>query len=343
MPVGETVDLKGAWLLPGFVDQHCHGGGQGDFFSLAQGDPERGARMHLEHGTTSLMASLVTATTVDLLAQIDRLSPLVDDGTFVGIHLEGPWISPHQCGAHDASLLRAPDISELETLFDAGAGRVMMVTIAPELPGAIEAIEYMVGRGVVAAVGHTEADYETTLLAIDAGATVATHLLNRMPPVGKREPGPVVALLEDPRVVVEIIADGVHVHPAVFRLFANASGPDRVAIVTDAMGAAGASDGSYLIGALDVDVRGGVARLASSGALAGSTLTMDRGLRLALSAGIPVEQAAALVAANPARAMGLDDRGELTSGKRADLVVLDDHMNVTDVMRGGEWVVGPRA
>lgn len=336
---GDTTDLGGALIVPGFVDQHCHGGNLGDFFTADETAARTGAAFHTNRGTTTLLASLVTASPEALRAQVVALLPLVADGTFAGIHLEGPWISASQCGAHDAEQLRAPDIHEIQALLAFAEGAIRMVTLAPELPGARNTIEVLVANDVVVAIGHTAADYDTTVAAIDAGATVATHLFNAMPDVRKREPGPVVALLNDPRVVVEIIADGVHVHPAVVEMVASAVGPRRLAAITDATGAAGSSDGQYLIGGLPVMVSGGIARLADSGALAGSTLTMDAAFRaVAKACGGDVVAASAMCSATPARALGLTDRGSIAVGQRADLVVLDSRLEVTRVMRGGAWL-----
>ncbi|MFC7766269.1 N-acetylglucosamine-6-phosphate deacetylase [Leucobacter soli] len=201
-----------------------------------------------------------------------------------GIHLEGPWLSPVRAGAHAPGLLRHPDPRELDALLAAGRGRIRMVTIAPELPGALDAIRRIVDAGAVAAIGHTDADYETTRRAIDAGARVATHLFNAMRPLHHREPGPTLALMEDPRVSVELIADGVHLHPALVDGVRDAVGPDRVLLVTDAMDAAGYADGDYRLGELDVEVRGGIARLAGSDTIAGSTATMDAMFRAAAGA-----------------------------------------------------------
>lgn len=349
VPGGDVEDLGAVVVLAGFVDQHCHGGGRGDFFAADPGQIQVAADTHLRHGTTTIIASLVTATTAELLDQIAVLRPMAGQEVVAGIHLEGPWISPAECGAHDVTLLRPPDPSEVAALLAAGGGAVRMVTLAPELPGGLAAIRQVVAAGAVAAIGHTAADFETTVAAIDAGATVATHLLNRMPVLHKREPGPVLALMRDRRVTCELIIDGVHLHPGIVEFVIDHVGPDRVAAVTDAMAAAGAGDGRYQIGHLEVDVADGVARLADDGdgagpeaavaALAGSVLTADKTLRILVSAcGQDLVAASQMLSATPARAMGFTDRGHIAVGQRADLVVLDDGLQVTRVMRAGDWI-----
>ncbi len=335
-------DLRGRALIPGFVDQHCHGGGGNTFVTTDAAEAFRAAELHLQHGTTSIMGSLVTGTREALIDQIRTLSPLVDQDVLMGIHLEGPWLSKLHCGAHAVDQLRPPESGEVGELLAVGGGRIKMVTIAPELPGAIPAIHQILRADAVAAIGHTDADYEIARTAIEAGATVATHLSNAMRPLHHRDPGAIGALMEDPRVTVELIADGVHVHPAVLRLVYNEAGINRVALVTDAMGAAGAPDGRYLLGELEVDVVDGTARLVEGGAIAGSTLTLDRAMRfVVLGGGIPLEDAVAMLSTNPARAMGLTDRGVIAPGKRADLLVLSPRLEVESVMRRGDWVHGP--
>jgi N-acetylglucosamine-6-phosphate deacetylase len=220
-----------------------------------------------------------------------------------------------------------------------------MVTLAPERDGALAAIERIVGRGVVAAVGHTEATYQQTREAIAAGATVGTHLFNAMRPINTREPGPVVALIEDSRVTVEVITDGVHVDPALYRHVAHSVGPDRVSLITDAMAATGMADGAYHLGPIQVDVVGGVARVAGTDTIAGSTATMDRVFRFAVAhSGLPRDEALMLAvrqaSINPARALGLPSAG-LVPGAAADLVVLDSELAVTGVLHRGTWVVDP--
>jgi N-acetylglucosamine-6-phosphate deacetylase len=270
------------------------------------------------------------------------LAEQVRKGWVAGIHLEGPWLAPGRRGAHEPSALRDPDPAEVDRLLAAGDETIRMVTLAPELEGAQEAIRRVVAGGAVAAVGHTDATYQQTRAAIEAGATVATHLFNAMRPVHHREPGPVIALLEDPGVTVELVGDGVHVHPALARHVWAAAGADRVALVTDAMAAAGMPDGAYRLGALPVEVVDGVARVAGTDTIAGSTATMDRLFRFAV-AHSDLDPDQALLAAvrqtsvTPARALGLGVR-ELAAGTVADLVVLDETRTVTRVMRRGTWV-----
>jgi N-acetylglucosamine-6-phosphate deacetylase len=334
-PSGECV--RADTLMPGFVDMHCHGGGGSSFTSADPDEIARAAATHRAHGTTTMHASLVSAAYDDLIDQIRALAPFVDDGTLHGIHLEGPWISPSYCGAHDPLTLRAPDPDEVARVLDAGEGRIRMVTLAPELPGALESIRVIVDRGAIAAVGHTAADSDVARAAVDAGATVATHLFNAMPPLLHRDAGPVGVLLADPRVTCEVIGDGVHLEPEVVALALSAS-EGRGALITDAMSAAGAGDGEYRIGTLDVVVRDGVARLRDGRSLAGSTLLMDSALRRAVRlADRSLAQASRAASLAPARAMGLTDRGLLAVGHRADVVALDADLQVMRVLRGGAW------
>ncbi|MGW0788417.1 N-acetylglucosamine-6-phosphate deacetylase [Streptomyces sp. NPDC002911] len=338
-----TVDLSGHWLVPGFVDVHNHGGGGASFATGTAEDVLTGARTHREHGTTTVVASTVTGEMDFLARQAGLLSELVEQGELAGIHFEGPFISPCRKGAHSEGLLRDPDPAEVRKLLDAARGTAKMVTLATELPGGIESVRLLAEHGVIAAVGHTDATYEQTVEAIDAGATVATHLFNAMPALGHRAPGPIAALLEDERVTVELINDGTHLHPAALELAYHHAGAGRVALITDAMDAAGANDGFYELGPLAVEVKDGVARLVEGGSIAGSTLTLDTAFRRAVTVDrIPVEDVVRSISANPARLLGLYDRvGSLEPGKDADLVVLDADFVLKGVMRRGEWIVGP--
>ena len=321
---------------------HVHGGGGGAFPEATTAATRATIDLHRQHGTTSMVASLVTAQPGRVAAPGSVLAEQVQDGELAGLHLEGPWLSSRRCGAHEPSALRDPEPAELQAVLDAGRGTIRMVTLAPERAGGIAAIRRLVAAGVVAAVGHTDATYDQVRTAIDAGATVGTHLFNAMRPVHHREPGPVMALLEDPRVTVELITDGVHLHPALYRDVTHSVGADRVALVTDAMAAAGMADGAYVLGSLEVTVADGVARVAGTETIAGSTATMDQIFRYAvLNSGRPRDEA--LVTAvrqtsvNPTRALGLAPGG-LTAGSAADLVVLDDDLAVTGVLFRGEWL-----
>jgi N-acetylglucosamine-6-phosphate deacetylase len=232
--------------------------------------------------------------------------------------------------------MRDPDAAEIDALLGAGAGTIRMVTLAPELPGAHAAIRRFVDAGVVVAVGHTDATYEQTGDAIALGATVGTHLFNAMPPLHHREPGPALALLRDPRVTVELIVDGVHLHPDVAKAVIASAGADRVAMITDAIAAAGRTDGEFRLGAVSIELIAGVARVRGTTTIAGSTATMDRLFRTA-HADAGLAAAVQMTAATPARALGLQDVGALSVGYDANLVVLDDRLGVSDVMVRGAW------
>lgn len=333
------ADVEAAVLSPGFVDVHCHGGGGGTFTSDDPADHERVVQAHRRDGTTTLLASLVTDDLAALETQVSGLAALVAAGEIAGIHLEGPWLSPARRGAHDAQHLATPSPDAVDRLLGAGRGTVRMVTLAPELPGGADAIRRLTGAGVVAAIGHTDADAATVTAAVDAGASVATHLFNAMPPVHHREPGPVPALLGDERVTVELIADGHHLHPQVLALAAR-SALGGWMLVTDAMAGALAPDGDYQLGPQHVAVQDGIART-DDGAIAGSTLSLAAAVRTAVGAGIPPAEALRAATAVPARTLRLDGVGVLEPGALADLALLDADLTVTGVLRHGAWAVAP--
>lgn len=333
-----TADVTGAVLVPGFVDLHCHGGAGADF---AEARPDRVATAvaaHRARGTTTMLASLVSAPVQTLCDQLRALAEPVAEGLLAGVHLEGPFLAETRRGAHDPTVLRDPSPEAVRALLDAGGSALRMLTLAPERPGALAAIEEASLRGVLVAVGHTDATEAQTRAAITAGARVGTHLFNGMRPLHHREPGPVGALLDDHRLTVELICDGAHLAPTTVRLAARLAGPGRTVLVTDAMSAAGLGDGDYQLGGLAVTVRDGQPRLAD-GALAGSVLTMDRAFANAVDAGLSLTDAVAASATTPARLLGLDDQvGALRAGLRADAVLLDEQLVPRRVLRRGQCV-----
>jgi N-acetylglucosamine-6-phosphate deacetylase len=337
-PHDDAVDLGGRWLLPGFIDLHMHGGSGADV-ARSPDDIAAAAAFHRTHGTTRTLISLVTAPPETLVRQLAWVADLADEpaARVVGAHLEGPFLSRVRCGAQNPAHLRAPDRGLLARLITAGHGSVRTMTLAPELPGALELIADLKAAGVVAALGHSDAGWAEAGAAIAAGATLATHLFNGMRPLHHREPGIIGAAL-GARLACEVINDGVHVHPSIPALVERAT--SNLVLVTDAIEAAGRGDGEYELGGQRVLVHDGQARLADSGSLAGSTLTMDDAVRRAVrDGGLTIEQAAAAAAGNPARVLGLDDRcGRIAPGLDADLVVLDDELRVDRVMVGGAWV-----
>lgn len=334
----DAVDLGGAFLAPGFIDLHGHGGGGASYDDGA--DAIRSARAtHLAHGTTRAVISLVTASIADLAARVAVVAELAaHDETILGSHLEGPFLDPGHKGAHTEGLLRRADPAAIDRLLAAGRGTIRQVTLAPERQGGLDAVRRLTAAGVAVAVGHTDATAEQAATAFEAGAVLLTHAFNAMPGIHHRAPGPVVAAMRDARVTLEIIADGTHVHPDVVAL-AFTGAPGRVALITDAMAAAAAHDGAYELGGLSVTVEGGVARL-TDGTIAGSTLTQDVALRNAVAWGIDLPRAVAALTTVPARALGLHERlGGLRAGMAADAVVLDETLDVVAVWSCGGRVV----
>ena len=322
----------GAILTPGLVDIHTHGGGGGDTGGDAA-DIARALAVHARHGVTRVVLSLVSAPVEDLVARLERIAALQETQPgIVGVHLEGPFLDPGHCGAHDPAVLQAPTPAALDRLL--GTGVVRQVTLAPELDGGLAAVRRIRASGAVAAVGHTDADAATVHAAIEAGATLLTHAFNAMPPLRHRAPGPVGIALADERMTLEVIADGHHVDPVVVGMLFRAA-PGRVARVSDAMAAAGAPDGAYTLGPLEVDVADGVARIRGTGVLAGSTLTLDQAVRNVVGYGVPLPAAIAAATAVPASAIGRPDLGRVRPGNPGDLVLWARDLRPMATWRGG--------
>lgn len=338
-PAATVLELPGRTLTPGFIDLHGHGGG-GSAFDDGAEQIAAALRVHRSHGTTRSVISLVANPVETLVEGLRTVAVLAaNDPTVVGTHLEGPFLAVARRGAHAQEHLVDPDADLVEILLSAAAGTLVQVTIAPELPGAIAAIERFVEAGVVVAVGHTEADEHLARAAFDAGATLLTHVFNAMPGIHHRDPGPIPPAFDDERVTLELVLDGVHVHPSVAQMTFRAA-PGRVALVTDAMAAAGGDDGFYRLGSLNVTVQNGVALLNGTSTIAGSTLTQDVALRTAIEvAGVDEVAAVAALTKTPARVLGrASEWGMLAAGYAADIVALDADWQVERVWANGVGV-----
>ena len=348
---GEPIELGDRWLVPGFIDVHIHGGGGAQFNTLDVDEVLTAARFHARHGTTGLLATTVAAGVDELVGAVDTVSAAMEasggvagGAGLLGVHLEGPFLSRARPGAMDPGVFLDVDEMVVDRLLDAGGGsgggRVRVMTLAPELPGALSLIERLSRSGIVCSLGHSDASYDQAREAVEAGARSATHVFNAMPPLHHRAPGLLGAVLDLPQVDCELVCDGIHVHPAAMRLVRRAKGVEGFHLVTDAMAAAGMADGEYRLGGARVVVSDGRAVLAEGDSIAGSTLTMDVAFANVVSSlGLSVEEAVRVTSRNPAALLGLGVRkGSIAAGFDADLVVLDAELAVCGTMIGGEWV-----
>ena len=341
-------------LLPGLVDLHNHGGGGVSFPEAGDVEAVRTAvREHLAHGTTRLVASLVTAPAPVLVERVRTLAAVVATGEVAGIHLEGPFLSALRCGAQDPRAMVPGDVGLVHEVALAADGAFATMTYAPEVAGSPDVVRALARGGAVPSIGHTDASAEQTRASIDLALEVlaadgtrsrrptATHLFNAMRPLHHREPGPAgecLAAAARGELVVELVADGVHLADATTRMVFDLVGADNIALVTDAMAATGMPDGDYVLGGLGVTVSDGVARLAEGGAIAGGTAHLLDVVRRTVGLGVPLEDAVRAASLVPAGVLGRDDVGALLEGRLADVVVADDELAVRAVYRAGERV-----
>jgi len=344
VPVASAhLDFPDLIIAPGYIDIHVHGGAGHD---VMQDDPS--GRVDFEkamakHGVTSYLPTTVTAPMDRILGSVDRLANVLSAEDVahahvgarpVGIHLEGPFISPAKCGVHPKEHLLKPTPELFKQIWEASSGSLKMMTIAPELPGALEVIRKAVEKGVYTSIGHSNSTFSDAVKGIGAGAVSATHTFNAMRPLDHREPGILGAVLSDERVMADVIADGVHVAPAIVKLFVNAKGPDRSILITDAISATGMPDGTYQLGPFQVQVRGDRAEF--EGKLAGSVLTLDRAVRNVMRfADWSLQQSLTLATRNPARLIGAERKGVIATEADADLVLLSRAGEVVHTMIGG--------
>jgi len=334
---GESCDSSVESLVPGFVDVHCHGGGGAFFFDEDDKAIDHAAQFHLNHGTTTLVASFI-ANPVELIErQITRLVALMPLKNIRGMHLEGPFLSEIFCGAHNPEFLLPPTDELITRFLKVGKGNILMMTIAPELPNAMNAIRNLASQGVIAAIGHSDADNLITRQAIDNGAKLVTHFFSAMRPIHHRIGSMTLATLLDERIHLELILDSVHIFPEAVAI-PKSLAPRRVIAITDALSVAGQPDGDYRLGTVDVELRSGIAKIKGKDLLAGSTLTMDRSFKSAITKlnFTPLEAVQAF-ATRPAKLFGFDDVGELRPGHRADFLAFDSDWNLKSVwFRGSQ-------
>ncbi|MGO4543205.1 N-acetylglucosamine-6-phosphate deacetylase [Paenibacillus sp. 2TAB23] len=336
-----TIDGENGYLLPGFIDVHVHGGFGADFMDADKGSFDTITRFHASQGTTGMLATTMTASKEAIEAVLHAVSDYrstdMPYAALYGVHLEGPFISEKWPGAQNPAFIKTPQLEWMQQWQTAWPGLVRQLTLAPEKEGSIETIAWLAEQGIVTACGHTDAVYEEVIAAADAGLSQAVHTYNAMRGLHHREPGTLGAVLTDDRIAAELIADGVHVHPAAIRLLLAAKPAEKVILITDAMAAAGMPDGEYSLGGLAVVVKDGEARLREGDALAGSCLTMIGALRFMREhTALPLEQLSRLASGNAAKQLGMSElTGSIASGKQADLVWTDAELQIKQT-----WVQG---
>lgn len=336
-------NLENLIVVPGFVDTHTHGIAGIDFTDEPAGVLEA-AREYVRSGVTSFLATTVAADLENLIRvcrEVRRLrveSERREGSRLLGLHFEGPYVNPEMAGALNPDYIRRPDIQEFKMLLEVCEGELKQITIAPELPGAIDLIRVAASRGITVSIGHTNASYEQTLAGIRAGARKATHIFNAMRRFHHRDPGPSLALIEERDVVLEVIADFIHLHPAVVRFLVSHAGPDRIALITDSIAATGLPDGLYRLGGLTVKVESGIAKLHDKDVLAGSTLTMDKAFRNIISLGVGLREASIMASTTPSQSIGVGELGQIALGFKADLTILDSNYEVIATIIDGEVV-----
>ena len=332
----ERRDFPHSVIAPGFIDLHIHGGAGHDVMEASDAGLDKISRHLAKTGVTSFCPTTVTASTDATLKAVEHLGRAIQKQSLpgaqpIGIHLEGPFISTAKCGVHPLAEIKDPSIDLLERFWQASGGTIKIVTLAPELPGAVEFTKHCVAKKIVVSLGHSNADAAATKACIDAGASHATHTFNAMRALDHREPGILGVVLSDDRVSADIIVDGVHVAPEIMRLFLRAKGTKAV-LITDAISATGMPDGRYKLGGFEVEVSGD--RAMHNGRLAGSVLTLDRAVRNVMNAHHSLEQAVRMVTAHPARVLG-NNAGVIAAGETANLAVLSPRGEVIEtIVRG---------
>jgi N-acetylglucosamine-6-phosphate deacetylase len=344
LPAGAAeISASGQTAIPGFIDVHIHGAGGRDVMEGTEQAMSTVAGTLARHGTTSFLATTVTASADDTCRSVEGIAHYITQqfgalqpkAEVLGIHYEGPFINSVRRGVHPAEWVQLPSADLLQRFLRAAAGNARILTIAPELLGAVPCIKEARAAGVLVAMGHTDATYEQARAAIALGVRHAVHVYNAMRPFSHRDSGVIGAVLTSSEVTAELIADGVHVEEAAMRILLQAKGARQVILISDGLSATGMPDGKYMLGKFEVTVSGGVCRN-FEGKLAGSTLTLDRALRNVVALGIPLQDAVRMLTANPAKLLGIEfKKGALRTGADADIVLLDENLQVTNVWTRG--------
>ena len=348
----QSQDGQGNWLLPGFIDIHCHGGFGHDFMDASTDEMRQIAEFHLKHGTTTLLATTMTGTWDEIFASLDRLTELIesdDPVTIHGVHMEGPWFNPAQCGAQDTTCMDTPDPQRLKQLIEKYPF-IERVSAAPELPNGLAFGNTGKELGLVVSAGHTDADFAQIVKAADNGYSLMTHLYSGMRLTERRNlyrvAGAVEAGIFDDRLYVELICDGKHLPPELLKMVCKFKGTDKVCLITDATRGAGLPDGTQTrirknVPGTEIVIDDGVAKLLDMTAFAGSVATTDRLLKVIhKDAGIDLVEASKMLSGVPAKIMGYTDRGSITIGNRADLVMMDPDLNIVNIILGGNNYAG---
>ncbi|HEU5138352.1 MAG TPA: N-acetylglucosamine-6-phosphate deacetylase [Bacillales bacterium] len=336
----KVIDGHGQLLIPGMIDVHIHGANGYDMMDGSSRSIEEVSRVCAQTGCTSFLATSVTSSIEDLLGMIQSVKQVEGNepgAHIVGIHLEGPYLNHKKKGMQNERYLRHPDIEEMKAILDEADPLVQMVTLAPELPGGMEMIEFLKEKGIVVAIAHSDITYEQAKEAFSLGASHVTHCFNAMSPIHHRSPGLVVAAFEEQKVSLQAIVDYVHLHPAIVRMMYRMVGFKRMVLITDALQAMGLGDGEYQFGGHDVQVVNGVAQL-KDGTLASSTVTMNEALRKTVECGVPLWEAIMMATQVPAAVLDLPEKGRISPGADADLVLLNDHFDVRFTMVDGRFI-----
>ena len=352
VPDYEVIDAKGNYVSPGFIDIHIHGGGGHDFMDATEEAYLKIAEVHATYGTTAMAPTTLTCAKEDLLKAIDLYKSADAKNTkgaqFIGMHLEGPYFALSQSGAQDPRYIRNPDVEEYKEVISYGENLIKRWSVAPELPGAIEMGKYLKSNGIIAAIAHTDAIYEEVLEAVENGYSLATHLYSAMSGVTRRNTYRYAGVIESAFLIdamdVEIIADGIHLPPPLLKLVCKIKGPDRIALITDAMRGAGMPEGESILGnkdtGLKVIIENGVAIMADRSSFAGSVATTDRLVRTMVQmADVPLVEAVRMMSKTPATIMGVENtKGTITVGKDADVLIFDENINIKTTIINGKVI-----